>query len=204
MDRRVFYSTMLGCICAFTLAALAIRLSGIRSLGAQPAASWQGRQYCLSKTLATGKQALTACPVGFHMANMAEIVNPSALMYATAAGYTLPDSGSGPPFSIEGWVRTGLYAWPQVNSPTAGDGVANCNLWTSDASMMSGSSVYLAPEWASNSAKSTTGVVVFQNFLSYPSLIAPWVSPYSISTTPNQSLPYAACSVPRRVWCVQD
>jgi len=201
---RILSSSMIVGICTFALGSMVSQF--LWTVKAQPATTWQARQYCLSRTMATGKQALTACPTGFHMANMAEIINTSALMYATSVGYTLADSGSGPPFSTEGWVRTGENATNgslTVPLSYTGGGIGNCNVWTSDAATMTGTSVFLAPEWASYAGQSTTAIPATQNFLGFPSLIAPWVSPYSIPTAPNQTSMRATCNVQRRVWCVQ-
>jgi hypothetical protein len=52
------------------------------------------------------------------------------------------DSGDGPPYSITGWIRTG------VGSGTNNQvGAGNCQLWTSSNSMHFGTTVALNPDW---------------------------------------------------------
>jgi hypothetical protein len=70
------------------------------------------RKYYLTQTTHTGGQSLSACAEGYHMASLWEILDPSNLSYDTSLGFTLADSGSGPPASSLGWIRTG-----NVDSP---------------------------------------------------------------------------------------
>jgi hypothetical protein len=68
----------------------------------------KARKFYLTKTEFTGSQPLTACAKKFHMASMWEIFDVSTLRYDTENGFTLDDSGSGPPTNFFGWVRTGF------------------------------------------------------------------------------------------------
>lgn len=102
------------------------------------------RGYYQTSATFAGNQALTACAAGYHMANMAEIQNTSALRYAkeVAGAVTAQDSGNGPPFSITGWIRTG------VSSNTSTQvGAGNCALWTSNSAANNGTTVALNPNW---------------------------------------------------------
>jgi hypothetical protein len=84
------------------------------------------RMFYLTQTAVPGDQALTACAVGYHMASLWEIHEPSNLRYNTRLGVTQDDSGFGPPTGMEGWMRTG-----SVNNVQNQPGLANCNSWTS-------------------------------------------------------------------------
>ena len=104
------------------------------------------RKFYLTKTPYNGAQALTACAAGYHMASLWEIYDPSNLRYDTELGYTLDDSGSGPPF-LAGWIRTGWVA-DVSNDPGSG----NCNAWRSNRSSDQGSAVGLSIHWSSTSS----------------------------------------------------
>jgi hypothetical protein len=164
---------------------------------------WQARGYLLTKMKVNGKQALAACPSGYHMANMAEIVSPSSLKYDTSNGFTYPDSGSGPPFATEGWVRTGLPSWPiGTGSPTSGGGVANCRVWTSDAAEDSGSVVMLVGGWGANVGSIDAGPM--KNNIYTPTVIAPWRTRPVGRTGSNDAFAPSQCSESYGVWCVQN
>ena len=83
------------------------------------------RKFYLTQTQHNGAQALSACAAGYHMASLREIVDTSNLRYDTDLGFTVEDSGFGPP-SRFGWIRTGNLA-TDFFTP----GVGNCNAWTS-------------------------------------------------------------------------
>jgi hypothetical protein len=84
------------------------------------------RQFYLTKTSEyDGAEALSACAPGYHMASMWEIHDASNVRYNTDLGYTLADSGFGPPI-VFGWIRTGAVA--ADSGPVGG---VNCNAWTS-------------------------------------------------------------------------
>lgn len=91
-----------------------------------------------------GNQALTACTSGYHMATLAEILDTSALRYAKEipGAAQSADSGSGPRYSISGWIRTGVAS--QINNQV---GAANCAVWTSNVSTSFGTTVGLNPDW---------------------------------------------------------
>lgn len=99
------------------------------------------RRYYLTPNEVPGDQALTACPAGFHMASMWEILDTSNLTYDTDLGRTRIDSGSGPPSESRGWIRTGLYA-DALDEP----GIGNCNGWTGSSGF--GTVVSLDFQWS--------------------------------------------------------
>ena len=132
------------------------------------------RRFYLSQTAHEGNEVLAACAPGFHMASFYEIFDPSSLTYDTRFGRTAPDSGSGPPTSLDGsgWIRTGR----DQPSSGGGPGIANCSMWTSAEFEQTGSVVRLEPNWA---AQPDTGS-------------HPWrVEAFPCPSTPG-------------VWCVED
>ena len=94
------------------------------------------RQFYLTKTNHTGAEALTACDVGYHMASMWEIFDPTTLRYNTELGVTRDDSGFGPPSEVIGWIRTGNESSVNVTRP-------NCNSWTQSNVLALGTTVSL-------------------------------------------------------------
>jgi hypothetical protein len=138
---------------------------------AAPARAWY-----LTKETHAGGDALSACAVGYHMASLWEIHEPSNLRYDTEVGFTSDDSGSGPPTGKPalGWIRTGR---PAVSS---GNVVANCNAWTSNANTDFGSAVSLSADWG--------------GAIGVPGPIAPWDS--TVFNCDATDLVH--------VWCVQD
>ena len=103
------------------------------------------RTYYLSTTQVQGNAALTACIAGYHTASLAEIFDVTALRYASELpqAATSADAGSGPPFSLVGWVRTGA-----ASSVNTTPGNANCAVWTSNAGGDNGTAIGLNPQWA--------------------------------------------------------
>jgi hypothetical protein len=101
------------------------------------------RRFYLTRTTHDGAEALTACAAGYHMASMWEILDPSNLRYDTELGFTRDDSGSGPPTSISGWIRTG-----SDGLATSVQGEGNCRAWTSAISTDRGTVVALPSVWA--------------------------------------------------------
>ena len=79
------------------------------------------RSFYLTPTEYDGNEALTACAAGYHFASVFEIRELASLSYNTDLGRTSDDSGSGPPASEVGWVRSGKVS-------SAG---GNCHVWTS-------------------------------------------------------------------------
>jgi|GEM_PF-3630321 len=102
------------------------------------------RGYYQTSATFTGNAALTACTTGYHMATLAEIIDTSSLRYAKEVpGAALgADSGNGPPYSITGWIRTGLGS--ATNNQV---GAGNCALWTSNSAAHFGTTVGLDPQW---------------------------------------------------------
>jgi hypothetical protein len=80
-----------------------------------------------------GNQALSACAPGFHMASRWELHDLGSLEYDSSLGRTQPDSGSGFPSSVSGWIRSG--------GPSSID--ENCSLWTWAGSGQAGRSIFL-------------------------------------------------------------
>lgn len=101
------------------------------------------RSFYLTTTTVLGNAATTACAAGFHMASLWEIHDVSTLQYDTSLGFTATDSGSGPPASIAGWIRTGV---PSFSNTVPGN--ANCTSWTSNSAAQNGTRVNLQPQWA--------------------------------------------------------
>lgn len=116
-------------------------MSQIGSLEAQVAAlAAKGpRQFYLTKTKHDGAHALSACAVGYHMANFWEIHEPTNLRYNTDLGVMHDDSGSGPPSFVfaEGWIRSGLK--------DVGPGPSqHCEFWSSADSLDFAVTAYLS------------------------------------------------------------
>jgi hypothetical protein len=65
------------------------------------------RKFYLTQTRHVGNEVLAVCAAGYHMASLWEIFDPSNLRYDTQLGFTLEDSGFGPPSFEGGWIRTG-------------------------------------------------------------------------------------------------
>ena len=126
------------------IALLLIVLAGDVSAGSTKGAAGPKRFY-LTQDFFNGGQALTACAAPFHMASLWEILDPSNLKYDTSRGYINDDSGSGPPATTIGWIRTG---GPATTGASFG-GAANCNAWTSASSLDSGTVVDLLLGWNS-------------------------------------------------------
>lgn len=116
--------------------------------GSQWAAASLGRARRYYQTSATfaGNQALTACAAGYHMATLAEIFHTASLEYAASVPGAVQgaDSGLGPPYSITGWIRTGVGSG---NNNQVGAG--NCSAWTSNSNAHYGTTVGLNPDWLS-------------------------------------------------------
>lgn len=77
------------------------------------------------------------------MASLAEIFDTTELRYAIeiTAATTAADSGLGPPFSLTGWVRTGVSS---ITNTVPGN--ANCSVWTSNSNTGNGTTVALNPQ----------------------------------------------------------
>jgi len=106
--------------------------SGISDLEAQVAslANKGPRKFYLTKTFHNGAGALSACAAGYHMASLWEIHEPAILRYNTELGFTLADSGFGPPVHIPGWIRTGAESNIVFST--------SCITWTSASQMDAG------------------------------------------------------------------
>jgi hypothetical protein len=146
------------------------------------------RKFYMTSSFPQGNAALTACVAGYHMASLQELLDVGTLQYATELGSTahsLPDSGSGPPFSTLAFVRTG------VSDPAAGNtvaGNANCNVWTSNSTTEFGTVIALKPTWADA-----------------PTTVSPWDAITKACDNVSDATPPAGTTGARvHVWCVED
>ena len=148
------------------------------SLAAQVASN-APRKFYLTKTTHAGDTALSACAMGYHMASLWEIRDPTTLRYNTDPSLSVNkgDSGSGPPAFAQGWIRTGNIS--KIGGVVAGE--ANCNAWTSASSLEGGTRVFLPTDWL----PPTQGNSV-------PSVVDPWRGGVD------------SCNFAQPVWCVQD
>jgi hypothetical protein len=133
------------------------------------------RMFYLTKNEYTGSQAaLTTCAAGYHMASLWEIFDPTNLRYNTDLGFNWTDRSL---ISDMGFgPPSGLPGWIRTGQPSLSSFFNNCNAWTTDSG--NGTVILLNSDWGGKS-----GV---------PVTVAPWVSLV------------AGCSIPVRVWCVQD
>ncbi|MGH9776868.1 MAG: hypothetical protein ACRD5I_00505 [Candidatus Acidiferrales bacterium] len=146
---------------AFSLMLVALTISLLyQPVTAVPPPGPKLRSYYLTTATHNGSQALRGCASGFHMASLWEIHDTSNLEYDTTLGLTHPDSGSGPPSGVNGWVRTGGGA-PSLG--ICAPGVITCEAWTSSAGNRQGTVVSLADQWVGE-----------------PSLVAPWAGTCSV------------------------
>ena len=152
------------------------------------------RKYFLTQGIYTGAEALTACQQppapasGYHMASIWEILDPSNLLYDTAHGLTLADSGSGPPAGINGWVRSGAVANRIYPQPPGWQGPPpNCDAWTTDCPV----------------APCGSGIVASLQILTLPTYVFQDSFPYYLAPTWNIFHNFG-CSSHLNVWCVSD
>ncbi len=110
-----------------------------------PLVQYGERSFYVTEENFDGSQALAACVEGYHMASLWEMMDVTALSYATdlAEARVQSDQGMGPPAGWWGWVRTGNGA-SAVNAA----GQANCMAWTSNTAGDFGSLVRLNASWA--------------------------------------------------------
>jgi hypothetical protein len=131
--------------------------------------------FYLTKSQHNGAEAMTACSVGYHMASIWEIRNPSNLTYNTALGDKADDSGLGPP-TAKGWIRTGSAASGADPDNITFQPLANCFAWTSANASHFGLLVYLQ--------------------IPYSQTPVPHMPPWEGW--------FASCNTKTAVWCVQD
>ena len=103
------------------------------------------RQFYLTKDTYSAVDAIDACASGYHFASLWEILDPSNLKYNSVHGLILDDSGSGPPSTHSGWVRTGYG-----KNSSGQVGLVNCDAWTSDSSSDDGSTAALVDDWTAD------------------------------------------------------
>jgi hypothetical protein len=111
--------------------------------GEQVSAATEGmRRFYLAPAVSYATLAEDGCEAGYHFASLWEILDTSNLVYDTVLGVPDTDSGSGPPTTWPGWVRTG-YASNSGNTP----GQANCSAWQLTTGF--GTIVRLPSNWSS-------------------------------------------------------
>jgi len=109
--------------------------------GEQVSAATDGmRRFYLAGAVQVATDAPDGCVAGYHFASLWEILDTSNLVYDTVLGVPDTDSGSGPPTTWPGWVRTG-YAANTGSTP----GQANCSAWNATTGF--GTTVRLASDW---------------------------------------------------------
>jgi hypothetical protein len=118
-------------------------------------AATQHRQFYLTEAAPKGNQALTACAAGFHMASLWELYDVTMRYAADQPAFLNADSGEGPPFGPNGWVRTG-----GSSSTTDQVGLGNCALWTSESASHFGTLVGLQTLWTAASSVSSPWIAV--------------------------------------------
>jgi len=106
--------------------------------------------YYLTENYFNGATAYTACALGYRMATLWELLDPSNLDYNLSLGYdhSPGDQGSGPPSGEQGWVRTG-----GVPSIGTGAGNGNCGAWSFSVADQYGSTAWLPNDWSTPSNK---------------------------------------------------
>lgn len=102
------------------------------------------RGYYQTSSTFMGNQALTACTTGSTWRRWPRFSTPACYGYAREIPGAVQgaDSGFGPPYSITGWIRTGVD--PGVNNQV---GAGNCQVWTSNSAAHFGTTVALNPDW---------------------------------------------------------
>jgi hypothetical protein len=135
------------------------------------------RGYYLTTGTYDGSHALAACTTRYHMASLWEIHETSNLRYDTTLGFTAGDSGSGPPTTFTGWIRTGFDANNGNTDSGNAPGISNCNAWASN----------LATDYGTAAA---------------PFLL--WNNPNAVYSVSPWSAQTGSCSDAAHVWCVQD
>ena len=134
---------VLAAVAALSALLLYLALSGPPAQASVGVQATGLRQYYLTKGIAKGNVPLTSCAAGYHFASLWEIADPSNLEYNTTLGYTLADSGQGPPTTVYGWVRTG-----RLTSTSSTAGLGNCGTWTSLSGADHGTVAVLPDLWA--------------------------------------------------------
>jgi hypothetical protein len=105
------------------------------------------RGYYLTESTHNGADADDACGVGYHMASLWEISDPSNVRYESWVddAVDVGDLGGGPPTAHYGWIRTGYWIEFDVTAP----GRTNCLLWGSSAGTARGTFAMLPRTWSS-------------------------------------------------------
>jgi hypothetical protein len=103
------------------------------------------KRFFLTVTTQAAGAAEGACGVGFHLASLWELREPSALEYDDARGLTTGDSGQGPPTTSYGWIRTGNDALGAFIDPP---GEVNCLGGSSSSITNFGTAAALPVDWS--------------------------------------------------------
>ena len=152
--------------------------SSAAATGAVSTAPTRGYYAAFSATDFDGSHALKACAVGYHMASVFELLEPSSLTYRRGLGFNQSDSGYGPPMGIFGWARTGNGSDNGGSGGPSSEGFSNCKNWTSNSSSDYGTLMILLP----------SNYPIAQSHYS----LGPWV------------VVADACSLTTFVWCIQS
>jgi hypothetical protein len=143
LTRPVFSLILLGLLAAVVIAYLAWGAQAVDA-SSPSAATYAGmRKYYLTTSAHGGAGPTAACASGYHMASLWEILDTTQLEYNTSLGFTMGDTGSGPPTYVYGWIRTGYFS---STSSTPGQG--NCACWTNGMTG-SGTIAQLPSSWSS-------------------------------------------------------
>lgn len=119
------------------------------------------KRYYLTPGFYPGNHGANDCALGFHMASLFELYDPSGLEYDATLGVTSVDSGSGPPVGAvsRGWARNGSNSdscqsvgIPWATSSASGEGMA---AWLEPGYSLSaptGSPSWVTELWACNTS----------------------------------------------------
>jgi hypothetical protein len=137
------------------------------------------RSFYLTDSVHNGADADDACEVGFHMASLWEVSDPSNVRYAShvADAFDVGDLGGGPPTAYTGWIRTGYWVEFDVTAP----GRTHCLLWGSSAGSYRGTVARLPRTWSAPDEGGWSPV---------------WGTAWAASSE--------TCDTEVRVWCIED
>jgi len=131
-----------------------------------PGGQTQGSYYLTSSSF-SASSAPYACQAGYHMASFAELQDTSVLQYAFDMSFAFvsnDDQGQGPPFGVLGWIRSGYPAGSTLN----------CDSWSSNLSIMTGSAAEFALCPAPGSPGNTSTQCFIVNLTQCSQLLPVW------------------------------
>jgi hypothetical protein len=210
---RIRYNRRSGLLALLVLAALVLVFLGYLAWGqVQAAASLQTpevvqapqavqatttgmHQYYLTNASSyVGSQPKDACAIGYHMASLWEILDPSNLRYNVNLGYYREDIGMGPPSATFGWIRTG---YDSDDGSIHGPGQANCSTWDSGSSGDYGTVVRLPSDWANTAQQD---ISVWDAALRECSAVAPtWCVADEVDSVGTCSIPQSLIACGQQV-----